>query len=165
MSPSKEQCDQALSGVTEVEEAGEVEEDGVAEDNQIGGEGVPDNEARNDEPLEPVGEFSAAGFGDESLEVGFVERGQMGFGKSAKPGGRVGEELFPVMDQKEALEEGIGSAGRGEVPVKHLAGDLFAEPGDGEVGQGDAEAVGEDDLGVGELCDHVSRASDLSIRF
>jgi hypothetical protein len=27
------------------------------------------------------------------------------------------------------------------------------------VGQGDAEAVGEDDLGVGECCDHVSRAS------
>ena len=112
-----------------------------------------------------MGEFSAAGFGDESFEVGFVARGQMGFGKSAEPRGSVGEELFPVMDQKEALEDGIGSAGRGEVPVKHLAGDLFAEPGDGEVGQGDAEAVGEDDLGVGEFYEHVSRASGLSIRF
>ena len=112
-----------------------------------------------------MGEFSAAGFGDESFEVGFVARGQMGFGKSAEPRGGVGEELFPVVDQKEALEDGIGSAGRGEGSVKHSAGDLFAEPGDGEVGQGDAEAVGEDDLGVGEFYEHVSRASDLSIRF
>ncbi len=31
--------------MTEVEEAGEVEEGGVAENDQIGGEGVPDNEA------------------------------------------------------------------------------------------------------------------------
>lgn len=31
--------------MTEVEEAGEVEEDGVAENDQVGGEGVPDNEA------------------------------------------------------------------------------------------------------------------------
>lgn len=112
-----------------------------------------------------MGEFSTAGFGDEAFEVGFVEGSQMGFGKSADPGSGVGEELFPVMDQKEALEDGIGSAGRGELPVKHPAGDLFAEPGDGEVGQGDAEAVGEDDLGVGEFYEHVSRASDLSIRF
>lgn len=112
-----------------------------------------------------MGEFSAAGFGDESFEVGLVERGQMGFGKSADPGSGVGEELFPVVDQKEALEDGIGSAGRGERSVEHSAGDLFAEPGDGEVGQGDAEAVGEDDLGVGEFYEHVSRASALSIRF
>lgn len=112
-----------------------------------------------------MGEFSAAGFGDESFEVGFVEGSQMGFGKSADPGSGVGEELFPVMDQKEALEYGIGSAGRGERSVKYLAGDLFAQPGDGEVGQGDAEAVGEDDLGVGEFYEHVSRASGLSIRF
>ena len=112
-----------------------------------------------------MGEFSAAGFGDESPEVAFVEGSQMGFGKSAEPRGGVGEELFPVVDHKEALEDGIGSAGRGEGSVKHSAGDLFAEPGDGEVGQGDAEAVGEDDLGVGESYEHVSRASDLSIRF
>lgn len=112
-----------------------------------------------------MGEFSAAGFGDESPEVAFVERGQMGFGKSAEPRSGVGEELFPVTDQKEALEDGIGSAGRKEGSVKHPAGDLFAEPGDGEVGQGDAEAVGEDDLGVGEFYEHLSRASDLSIRF
>ena len=112
-----------------------------------------------------MGEFSAAGFGDESPEVAFVARGQMGFGESAEPRSGVGEELFPVTDQKEALEDGIGSAGRGEGSVKHPAGDLFAEPGDGEVGQGDAEAVGEDDLGVGEFYEHVSRASDLSIRF
>ena len=112
-----------------------------------------------------MGEFSAAGFGDESPEVAFVERGQMGFGKSAEPRSGVGEELFPVTDQKEALEDGIGSAGRGEGSVKNLEGNLFAEPGDGEVGQGDAEAVGDDDLGVGEFCDHVSRASGLSIRF
>lgn len=112
-----------------------------------------------------MGEFSTAGLGDEAFEVGFVARGQMGFGKSAEPRSGVGEELFPVTDQKEALEDGIGSAGRGEGSVKHPAGDLFAEPGDGEVGQGDAEAVGEDDLGVGEFYEHVSRASDLSIRF
>ena len=112
-----------------------------------------------------MGEFSAAGFGDESPEVAFVARGQMGFWESAEPRSGVGEELFPVTDQKEALEDGIGSAGRGEGSVKHLEGNLFAEPGDGEVGQGDAEAVGDDDLGVGEFCDHVSRASDLSIRF
>ena len=112
-----------------------------------------------------MGEFSTAGFGDESFEVGFVEGSQMGFGKSAEPRGSVGEELFPVMDQKEALEDGIGSAGRGERSGEHSAGDLFAEPGDGEVGQGDAEAVGEDDLGVGEFYEHVSRASGLSIRF
>ena len=112
-----------------------------------------------------MGEFSAAGFGDESPEVAFVEGSQMGFWKSAEPRSGVGEELFPVTDQKEALEDGIGSAGRGEGSVKHLVGNLFAEPGDGEVGQGDAEAVGDDDLGVGEFCDHVSRASDLSIRF
>lgn len=112
-----------------------------------------------------MGEFSTAGFGNEAFEVGFVARGQMGFWKSADPGSGVGEELLPVMDQKEALEDGIGSAGRGEGSVKYLAGDLFAQPGDGEVGQGDAEAVGEDDLGVGEFYEHVSRASGLSIRF
>jgi len=31
--------------MSEVEEAGKIEEDGVAENNQIGGEGVPDNKA------------------------------------------------------------------------------------------------------------------------
>lgn len=31
--------------MTEIEDTGEVEEDGVTENDQIGGEGVPDNEA------------------------------------------------------------------------------------------------------------------------
>jgi len=31
--------------VTEIEEAGKIEEGGVAENDQIGGEGVPNNEA------------------------------------------------------------------------------------------------------------------------
>lgn len=50
-------------------DAGKVGEDGVGDDDEVRGKGVPDNEGSNHKHLYPMGKFSSAGFPLKLSEV------------------------------------------------------------------------------------------------
>lgn len=105
-----------------------------------------------------MGEFTAAGFEDELAEVVWFGGLKLLFGEAVEPGGTIGEEVLPASDEeiffvnlawfRRVLWKGADEA---------VVGELFAEPGDGEVDGGDAEAVEQGDGEVGELEKHLPK--------
>lgn len=91
-----------MPGMTEVENTGEVHEEGINQNDEIGREGVPNDERGNDNPLQPVGKLPPAGLGDKGLEIVWLGRRQGGLWKSAEPWSGIGEQMFPSMNEEDS---------------------------------------------------------------
>ncbi len=55
--------------MAEIDKAGNVGGESVCKNDEIGREGIPDDKGGNENPLDPMGEFSAPGFENEFSQV------------------------------------------------------------------------------------------------
>ena len=147
------------------EDAGEVGEEGVGGDDEVGPPGVPEEEGWGAGEGGPVAEFAAAGFADVGEEVVWVVRGEVFFGeRAADPFGAVWEVVFPAADGEVGFVECGGFPfGRGGRGIEPACGEVEEGVGEGELEGGPEGEVGGKDPGGGEFNDHG--VGVLSMRF